>query len=945
MSVLSLPQRTTYAGTKRALCIGLEYKHSTLPNAPDELPGTHSDAKSMAQLLIEKCGYLPENVRVVLDDGQQPMPNKHVIEGWLRWLRRGARPGDTLFLYRALALFIIASIIVIHTIPIKVACHGVQKHNLNGEETDRYDEVVVDACYQFTPETSLADDTIAAKTEVANHHTIADHSGAGRLAIPNPKIADHLSQYAGVRDDLIHKILVKGLPPGVKLIAVIDACHSGSMLDLHNSYHANRNRLTKILRRLGHIIPRVKYKLKTIFGRAWTMSIASDDDSILSLDEDSRAMSASANWDPDEAGISAEDCEKDSDEIASRSLSAFRRWFHRITNRQPISEPRVPQEEDVSATWLCGLDDSANVGCFGPLCEEPELEENYDEPLPDVISIASTLDHQRAFGTSKGGVLTKVLLEAMNQNQKRTWKQLVDKINTDLHAAMRQMSKKFRNEPDCPRDVREEWVQQQVELRSLQPLICVAPYTRDSLMKRALCIGLQYENCQQDNPPDVLPGAHSDAESMRQLLINRQGYDEDNVKRLLDDGKGPAPNKHVIEQHLWWLKRGARAGDTLFLYLACHGDQKPNLNGEETDDLDEVVVDPGYEFAPKLKAKTRTWTRNILSFLIRGRRLRTIKVREEVAEHLRHFEGIRDDYIHKILVKDLPPGVRLIAVIDACHASSMLDLRHRYQSRCPKCVANIPHAPQNDRNMRVVECYHLIAAHIRVKARRLFDLFFRKGDLYEHLSSEDSILSTYSGCNGIGPPYASAQDDTDRAQDIETLEKGPGADDTHRPRSLYSRIGPRIREMLSGTCCQRTKWLLDEDPTSLAVGSRIEGEGRRCDTPEPMEEVQDATSGALADVISIGSTRDGHRAFGTASGGALTKVFLDAMNEDKPRSWAQLIDKLNVDLHADMRQKSKAFRNDPDCTRAERKEWIQQQVELRSLQELTEDKLNEIGSF
>lgn len=42
------------------------------------------------------------------------MPNKHVIEHWLRWLRRDARAGDTLFLYRALPISHIASIIIAH---------------------------------------------------------------------------------------------------------------------------------------------------------------------------------------------------------------------------------------------------------------------------------------------------------------------------------------------------------------------------------------------------------------------------------------------------------------------------------------------------------------------------------------------------------------------------------------------------------------------------------------------------------------------------------------------------------------------------------------------------------------------------------------------------------------------------------------------------------------
>ncbi|VDB92381.1 unnamed protein product [Peniophora sp. CBMAI 1063] len=40
-------------------------------------------------------------------------------------------------------------------------------------------------------------------------------------------------------DDLLHEILVKPLPPGCRLTALFDSCHSGSILDLPYLYHSN----------------------------------------------------------------------------------------------------------------------------------------------------------------------------------------------------------------------------------------------------------------------------------------------------------------------------------------------------------------------------------------------------------------------------------------------------------------------------------------------------------------------------------------------------------------------------------------------------------------------------------------------------------------------------------------------------------------------------------
>ncbi|KAJ3997413.1 peptidase C14, caspase domain-containing protein [Lentinula boryana] len=69
--------------------------------------------------------------------------------------------------------------------------HGGQTKDLDGDEADGYDEVIYPV----------------------------DHEQAGHIV-----------------DDTMHDILVKSLPPGCRITAIFDSCHSGSVLDLPYMY-------------------------------------------------------------------------------------------------------------------------------------------------------------------------------------------------------------------------------------------------------------------------------------------------------------------------------------------------------------------------------------------------------------------------------------------------------------------------------------------------------------------------------------------------------------------------------------------------------------------------------------------------------------------------------------------------------------------------------------
>lgn len=94
------------------------------------------------------------------------------------------------------------------------------------------------------------------------------------------------------------------------------------------------------------------------------------------------------------------------------------------------------------------------------------------------------------------------------------------------------------------------------------------------------------------------------------------------------------PTKQNIRMALYWLVQGCRAGDSLVFHYSGHGSQQRNYNGDEVDGYDETLCPLDYE------------TQGM----------------------------IVDDEINATIVRPLPSGVKLHAIIDACHSGTVLDL-------------------------------------------------------------------------------------------------------------------------------------------------------------------------------------------------------------------------------------------------------------------------------
>ncbi|XP_062201217.1 metacaspase-1-like [Phragmites australis] len=149
--------------------------------------------------------------------------------------------------------------------------------------------------------------------------------------------------------------------------------------------------------------------------------------------------------------------------------------------------------------------------------------------------------------------------------------------------------------------------------------------------KRAVVCGISYRYSRHE-----LKGCINDAKCMRHLLMTRFNFPDDSIIMLNEEQSDPykIPTKHNIRMAMHWLVQGCQPGDSLVFHYSGHGAQQRNYSGDEADGLDETLCP--------------------LDFETQGM--------------------IVDDEINTALVRQLPHGVKLHALIDACHSGTALDL-------------------------------------------------------------------------------------------------------------------------------------------------------------------------------------------------------------------------------------------------------------------------------
>lgn len=105
--------------------------------------------------------------------------------------------------------------------------------------------------------------------------------------------------------------------------------------------------------------------------------------------------------------------------------------------------------------------------------------------------------------------------------------------------------------------------------------------------KKAVLIGINYPGTKAE-----LKGCINDVTRMHRCLVDRYGFDEEDITILIDtDRSFTKPTGKNIRRALQNLVRSANSGDTLFVHYSGHGTRLPAETGEPDDTgYDECIV-------------------------------------------------------------------------------------------------------------------------------------------------------------------------------------------------------------------------------------------------------------------------------------------------------------------------------------------------------------------
>ncbi|KAG8762349.1 hypothetical protein FRC11_009737 [Ceratobasidium sp. 423] len=197
-------EKSTLPCEKRALIVGIEYLEGEQfdDGTPMYLAGCHADANDVLDLLRKNGEYPQRDIRILADvpglpDNQRPT-RENIIKGLL-WLSEGCRASDRRFFH--------------------YAGHGTQVQDKDGDEEDGYDE---GERKHFAPtQTSSRSRERCAAIQPVDWATKYQYGDEGLII-----------------DDEFRDFLVDPLPSNSTLTALVDCCHSGTILDMEQETRA-----------------------------------------------------------------------------------------------------------------------------------------------------------------------------------------------------------------------------------------------------------------------------------------------------------------------------------------------------------------------------------------------------------------------------------------------------------------------------------------------------------------------------------------------------------------------------------------------------------------------------------------------------------------------------------------------------------------------------------
>ncbi|KAI0032409.1 caspase domain-containing protein [Vararia minispora EC-137] len=313
---------------RRALLVGICYTGQCGGDL-EELKGSHKDVTSMKHLLTKHFGYLEKDIVVMMDAPHvkaELQPNKKNIKREMRGLVKDAQPGD-----RFVFVF-------------------------SGHSDQR------------------------AEKEADNEYPEEDGMDEVILTVDGKKI----------RDNKLYKLMVLPLPPGSGLFALIDSCHSGTMLDLPH-YKCNAIYvpwISKGKRRTG--------TLRLRQGKLLSLVVATQEAFAVESALTSRPMVH----------------HKLRLNTSVHSSSLLTATDTQLGSRLPLSAQNSVMGGMLVSSPICCDSPDTNIACSG-WCH---YDDTWRDHRPDVVSLSACTDLQQAWEDSKGQSLVHLFCEYISRN-------------------------------------------------------------------------------------------------------------------------------------------------------------------------------------------------------------------------------------------------------------------------------------------------------------------------------------------------------------------------------------------------------------------------------------------------------------------------------------------------------------------------------------------------
>mmetsp|Transcript_2408 Transcript_2408/g.5592 ORF Transcript_2408/g.5592 Transcript_2408/m.5592 type:complete len:236 (+) Transcript_2408:774-1481(+) len=188
--------------------------------------------------------------------------------------------------------------------------------------------------------------------------------------------------------------------------------------------------------------------------------------------------------------------------------------------------------------------------------EEQRQKDEFDTKVKkyieadNVILLSGAGDGDRAIGL-RVGVFTASLLKVLRDSHKASETPLT--MVSALERSRKNLERKgYRQVPQLSSS-------RMIDIKKTLQIVPPKPKGE----KRAILIGIRYVG----QGKNELPGCHNDVGMMKEYLIEYEGFQEDDMTILMDDGNHEMPTKRNI---MAALKEAARSepGDVVFVYFS-----------------------------------------------------------------------------------------------------------------------------------------------------------------------------------------------------------------------------------------------------------------------------------------------------------------------------------------------------------------------------------------